>query len=40
MKQQVVHTYWDIDLDWIWEQSNELLPSLSKSLEIILSAKE
>jgi len=40
MKQQVVHTYWDIDLDWIWEKLKTLLPSLSKSLEIILSVKE
>lgn len=40
MKQQVVHTYWDIDLDWIWEKLKKLLPSLSKSLEIILSETE
>ena len=40
MKQQVVHTYWDIDRDWIWKQLKTLLPSLSKSLEIILSAEE
>jgi uncharacterized protein with HEPN domain len=40
MKQQVVHTYWDIGRDWIWEKLKTLLPSLSKSLKIILSEKE
>ena len=40
MKQQVVHTYWDIDLDWIWEKIEKDLPSLSKALEILLSAEE
>ncbi len=40
MKQQVVHTYWDIDRDWIWEKMENLLPSLVVALEILLSAKE
>ncbi len=37
MKQQVVHTYWEIDRDWIWERMEKDLPALSKSLEILLS---
>jgi len=37
MKQQVVHTYWDIDLDWIWEKMEKDLPALSKAMEILLS---
>jgi uncharacterized protein with HEPN domain len=37
MKQQVVHTYWDIDRDWIWERVEAEMPPLIKALEIILS---
>ena len=37
MKRQVVHTYWDIDRDWIWERVEEEMPTLIKALEIILS---
>ncbi len=37
MKQQVVHTYWDIDRDWIWERMEKDIPALSKALEILLS---
>ena len=40
MKQQVVHTYWEIDRDWIWEKMEKDLPALSKGLEILLSAEE
>jgi uncharacterized protein with HEPN domain len=40
MKQQVVHTYWDIDRDWIWERVEKDLPALSKALDILLSSKE
>jgi uncharacterized protein with HEPN domain len=39
MKQQVVHTYWEIDRDWIWEKMEKDLPALSKALEILLSAE-
>ncbi|MCP4577454.1 MAG: DUF86 domain-containing protein [Deltaproteobacteria bacterium] len=40
MKQQVVHTYWEIDRDWIWEKMEKDIPALSKALEIFLSAEE
>jgi uncharacterized protein with HEPN domain len=40
MKQQVVHTYWDIDLDWIWEKMKKDLPDISKALKILLSAED
>ena len=40
MKQQVVHTYWDIDRDWIWEKMKKDLPALKKSLEILRSPEE
>ena len=40
MKEQVVHTYWDIDRDWIWERMEKDLPALSEALEILLSAEE
>ena len=40
MKQQVVHTYWEIDRDWIWEKMEKDIPALSKALKIILSAEE
>jgi uncharacterized protein with HEPN domain len=40
MKQQVVHTYWDIDRDWIWEKMEKDLPALSKALESLLAAEE
>ncbi|EFK12376.1 putative toxin-antitoxin system, antitoxin component [delta proteobacterium NaphS2] len=40
MKQQVVHTYWDIDRDWIWEKMKKDLPVLKKSLEILRSPEE
>ena len=36
MKQQVVHTYWDIDRDWIWERVQGDLPPLIKALEVLL----
>jgi uncharacterized protein with HEPN domain len=40
MKQQVVHTYWDIDLDWIWEKMEKDLPALSKALDILLAEEK
>ena len=40
MKQQIVHTYWDIDRDWIWERLEKDIPALSSALEILLSAEE
>lgn len=40
MTQQVVHTYWDIDRDWIWEKIEKDIPALSKALEILLSTEE
>jgi len=40
MKQQVVHTYFDIDRDWIWERMEKDLPAFSEALEILLSAEE
>jgi len=40
MKQQVVHTYWDIDRDWVWEKMKKDLPALKKALEILLSPEK
>ena len=40
MKQQVVHTYWEIDRDWIWERLKKDLPALKNSLEILLSPEK
>jgi uncharacterized protein with HEPN domain len=40
MKQQVVHTYFDIDRDWIWERMEKDLPALSTALEILLSVED
>ena len=40
MTQQVVHTYWEIDRDWIWEKMEKDIPAISKALEILLSAEE
>jgi uncharacterized protein with HEPN domain len=36
MKQQVVHTYWDIDRDWIWQRVTKDLPNWIKALEELL----
>jgi uncharacterized protein with HEPN domain len=36
MKQQAVHTYWDIDRDWIWQRVTTDLPDWIKSLEELL----
>ena len=33
MKQQVVHTYWDIDRDWIWNTVTNELPTIIEALE-------
>jgi uncharacterized protein with HEPN domain len=38
MKQQVVHTYWEIDRDWLWERVTTDLPALVKTLEEVLSS--
>lgn len=40
MKQQVIHTYLEIDLDWIWEKMEKELPALSKALEILLAQEK
>ncbi len=39
IKQQVVHTYWEIDRDWVWEKISKELPNLIKALEEALSSK-
>lgn len=36
LKQQVVHTYWDIDRDWIWETVTDELPPIINALEQLL----
>ncbi len=33
LKQQVVHTYWDIDRDWIWKTVTDELPPIIHALE-------
>lgn len=33
LKQQVVHTYWDIDRDWIWKTVTDELPPIIDALE-------
>ncbi len=33
LKQQVVHTYWDIDRDWIWKTVTEELPPIINALQ-------
>lgn len=39
MKQQVVHAFWDIDRDWIWERVTTELPLLIEALEKLLSSQ-
>lgn len=39
-KHQVVHTYWEIDLDWVWEKVKGELPSLMSALKEILEKEE
>jgi uncharacterized protein with HEPN domain len=36
LKQQVVHTYWDIDRDWIWKTVTDELPPIINALEQLL----
>ena len=38
MKQQVVHTYWDIDRDWIWERVTRDLPTVTGAIEELLAS--
>jgi uncharacterized protein with HEPN domain len=33
LKRQVVHTYWDIDRDWIWKTVTEELPPIINALQ-------
>ena len=33
LKEQVVHTYWDIDRDWIWKTVTEELPPIISALD-------
>ena len=39
MKQNIVHTYWDIDRDWIWERVTKDLPGWVVALELLLESK-
>jgi uncharacterized protein with HEPN domain len=36
MKHQVVHTFWDIDRNWVWERVTRDLLTLIEALEKIL----
>ena len=36
LKQQVVHTYWDIDRDWIWKTVTDELPPIIDALEQLI----
>lgn len=36
MKQQVVHAYWDIDRDWIWNTVTNDLPPVIEALNQLL----
>ena len=38
MKQRIVHTYWDIDRDWIWERVTKEVPGWVIALEVLLDA--
>ena len=37
MTRQVVHSYWEIDLDWVWNKVDKELPSWIEAIEILLS---
>jgi uncharacterized protein with HEPN domain len=37
MTREVVHTYWEIDLDWVWEKVDKDLPVWIQAIEIRLS---
>lgn len=39
LKQQVVHTYWDIDRDWIWNTVTNDLPPIIKALEHLVTSQ-
>lgn len=39
LKQQVVHTYWDIDRDWIWNRVTDDLPNIIKALEQLVPSR-
>ncbi len=39
LKQQVVHTYWDIDRDWIWNTVKNELPPVIKALEHLVTSQ-
>lgn len=39
MKQEVVHTYWEIDRDWVWDRVTKDLPPLIEALETILASE-
>jgi uncharacterized protein with HEPN domain len=39
LKQQVVHTYWDIDRDWIWKTVTEELPPIIHALEQLVPSR-
>jgi uncharacterized protein with HEPN domain len=39
IKQQVVHTYWEIDRDWLWEKMTVDLPEIINALEVLLKDK-
>jgi uncharacterized protein with HEPN domain len=38
MKHQVVHTYYDIDRDWLWERVFVELPRWIEAMETLLSS--
>ena len=37
MTHEVIHTYWDIDRDWLWGRITHDIPSLIDALERILA---
>jgi uncharacterized protein with HEPN domain len=39
LKQQVVHTYWDIDRDWIWKTVTDELPPIISALEQLVPSE-
>ena len=40
MKQEVVHTYWEIDRDWVWDRVTRDLPPLIEALENVLTSEQ
>ena len=39
LKEQVVHTYWDIDRDWIWNTVTNELPAIIEALEQLVPSR-